>query len=321
MANATIAVKASGLKVLNSFTEYLEPWRRKVGQDSRSKRDSAKELRDSLPDGFAETLTPEALQAESKELTDSLAAIAQRESAALEEARMEHEDESAIRSSNLNNELDQVRAELASLEEKKRNLEKRQSELNVSLHELTSDLDKQFVLTKEKIRAEFAGEKAVIAEKQSQNNRATAQAGKIKNNLDLIDRYEREHEVLSTRWTRLDQVVQFMREYQNKLLGSLNIPNVTIADDGEIVVDSVRFDKLNTATQMKVAFSVLALRGGKVAIVDGAERLDDNSKMHLFTEAEANKIQLIMTEVTGQELEVHSESYDEAKGRLELFDT
>ena len=70
---------------------------------------------------------------------------------------------------------------------------------------------------------------------------------------------------------------------------------------------------LNTATQMRLAFSFLVLRGGKICIVDGAESLDDKTRNIMIEEAASAGVQLIMTVVGGDKLTVTSSTYEEAK--------
>lgn len=91
------------------------------------------------------------------------------------------------------------------------------------------------------------------------------------------------------------------------LLNNLPIAGITI-EDGEIFIDNIPFDKLNTAKQVEFTLSLATLRAGelKLVCVDRLECLDDDQLEVFKAKAEESGLQLIVTKVTNTPFNVFS---------------
>lgn len=76
--------------------------------------------------------------------------------------------------------------------------------------------------------------------------------------------------------------------------------------DGQILVNKIPFDRLNTAQQIQIAIEVAKLRAGELNIVclDGLERFDSDTYNEFKEQIIKSGLQAIITKVSDEELKV-----------------
>ena len=96
--------------------------------------------------------------------------------------------------------------------------------------------------------------------------------------------------------------------YRESLLKDCPIPGLTL-QNGEIFVDGIALDRLNTARQVQIAMAIAALRAGELRIccVDRAESLDSDQLEALQQAAADNNLQLFMTQVDDGDYSITTE--------------
>lgn len=96
-------------------------------------------------------------------------------------------------------------------------------------------------------------------------------------------------------------------DYKSELLSSLPIKGLTVVD-GEIYRNGVQFDRLNTAQQVEIAIEIARLRAGDLPVccADGLELLDSERFEEFKKQAMEWGLQLFVTRVTDNALEIKS---------------
>lgn len=90
-----------------------------------------------------------------------------------------------------------------------------------------------------------------------------------------------------------------IKRYKGELMENLPFPGLEVKD-GDIYINDVHFDTLNTAERIKFALKVATIRDSelKVCCVDGLEALDDETFKAFKVEAEKTDLQWFVTQVT-----------------------
>jgi predicted ATP-dependent endonuclease of OLD family len=143
-----------------------------------------------------------------------------------------------------------------------------------------------------------AGESAInvkLATLQEQNR----QLGALEKTNELIRQYDKEATSLKETSESLTAKLEAVDKYKLDVLGQMPIAGLTI-EDGEIYLDGIAFDKLNTAKQILLAVDIALLKSGefKLLCIDGVERLDANSLDILTNKINEVNAQAILTTVT-----------------------
>lgn len=105
---------------------------------------------------------------------------------------------------------------------------------------------------------------------------------------------------------RLTAALDALDQFRQGLLASLPIPGLEVRG-GDIFVDGIPFDRLNTAKKVQLALRVAKLRAGDVplVLVDGLEALDPQT-FEMFEKAAAKAgLQFIVTRVSDGPLTVN----------------
>lgn len=101
--------------------------------------------------------------------------------------------------------------------------------------------------------------------------------------------------------------IEKLEKLKTSLLETLPIKGIEIKD-GEIFVDAVPFDRVNTARKVEIAMDIAQLRSGKLPlmIVDGLELMDSKTFAAFVAAAKKSKVQMIVTRVSDQALKVEA---------------
>lgn len=110
-----------------------------------------------------------------------------------------------------------------------------------------------------------------------------------------IEDLQKDADQASDQLTKLDNL-------KNKLLVNLPVKGMTV-EDGQIKIDGVPFDSLNTASRIRFALMVAGLRKSELPLVcvDGLEVLDSETYELFKDEVSKTDMQLFMTVVSDEE--------------------
>lgn len=169
-----------------------------------------------------------------------------------------------------------------------------EEEYNIEIRELESKFAEHQADTKAQI--------AKLEEKVKSAENAMNTEALIKKYQDGQNLYERNSLALSDALEEIDALKTEV------VSGAELVPGMTIAG-GDILVDGVPFDKLNSAKQFEVAIQVAKLRAGDLGFViaDGIEKLDDKNFQEFKEQAEKSGLQFIVTKVSNEELTIQGE--------------
>lgn len=137
----------------------------------------------------------------------------------------------------------------------------------------------------------------------------------IENNLKSVGAYEEQMKFIKTlnseieKYTERSDILESSLNYIDNLekskMSSFPIPGLSI-NEGNIYLDGVRLEHVNSARQISFVMNLAAKKMGelKAMVVDGIELLDSVKRKQLFGAIEKADIQMILTQVTDTELEI-----------------
>ena len=141
---------------------------------------------------------------------------------------------------------------------------------------------------------------SVLREKQKQTAALESQK-------KMIEETKKEVADRGIKSKNLTSALDKLTELKMSLLKNLPIPGLEIRD-GEIFLNDISFDRVNTAEQIKIAIEVAKLRAGEMGIicVDGLERFDADTWNEFKTQIENTDLQFICTKVGNSELSINT---------------
>lgn len=136
---------------------------------------------------------------------------------------------------------------------------------------------------------------ALTEERQRNNDLVMSQ----KNN------YLATQKALSEASEKVQKQTSILNQIQSKkqqLLSNIPVAGLTV-EGNKILVDAVPFDRLNTATQIKIAVQIAGLRAKDIGflVCDGFESLDAESRIEFSKCLEENNLFAVVAEVTDDE--------------------
>ena len=138
---------------------------------------------------------------------------------------------------------------------------------------------------------------AALQEKLKNSAQAEQLLKLIEKGNEEIAKYEKESEDLTESLTQLE-------EYKQSLLSSTNLEGLTI-DDGQIRINGILYNKINTAEQIRFALRIARLRAGELGVVcvDGLEALDPETFEAFKNAMSKTDLQMFCTRVSGGTIE------------------
>lgn len=130
-------------------------------------------------------------------------------------------------------------------------------------------------------------------------------ASKRKVAQETIAQMTEDLEVLKQDAERQTKALEDIDAYKEQLLNEMPIKGLAV-QDGDILLDGITFDRLNTAKQVSVALQIAQLRAGDLAVccLDGMELLDSEHLEQLEQQAQDMGLQVFVTRVTDGEFAV-----------------
>lgn len=134
------------------------------------------------------------------------------------------------------------------------------------------------------------------------------QKGRFEQQKAIIQQMEAQLEDLASEEEAKTKALEGLKNLRTKKMESMPFPGLHILD-GQITVNGIEFERLNTAEQVKFAINLAVRRAGdlKIICVDGLERLD-GVKYEKFKDAVAQMTdyQFIVTRVSSDDLKVET---------------
>ena len=261
-------VKPMTLEEVNGLRLALYTDRTNVNRDLERAVAVISDLRNTLPDGDAED--------QSAALTEAQAELANHRASLTEGKRT------------LEAQRDSLRAEAkATYEARLSEIETEYSrELEAGTHQIQTAIEAATVRVTE------------LQAKVEAQRKAAATRG-------AIEQRQQEQKQLGSQSLELDRKIKAIDDLKKRKLSDLPIPGVDVRD-GEVYVDGVPWEQVNTARQYEVAIQLGAMKAGELAlmVVDRAEAFDEE-KWDLFQAAvKGSGLQVIAARVADGPLEV-----------------
>lgn len=138
-----------------------------------------------------------------------------------------------------------------------------------------------------------AKEALVLAESAFQNGEVTQR------NMEYVSKGEAEIDKLEAEVEKCTADIKALDEIKESLVQNLPLEGLTVRD-GEIYIDGIPFDKVNTAKQIRFALSVAGMRDSNMPLVfvDGLEAFDKETMELFLEEAAKTDMQYVGTRVT-----------------------
>lgn len=207
----------------------------------------------------------------------------------------------------LTGEMERLRAELKAAEEKMAGLDARRRE--------RSDLAAaQYAAAKAKLEADMGTAEEYAQAEPVDTSALQAQLDTAEAMRRHLNEYQRmtamqaEVEALTEQSAALTEKIQLARELPAKILETANIPveGLTV-EDGVPLIHGLPISNLSDGELLELCVDITVSRPGQlqIVLVDGAERLDKESRERLYKKCRDKGLQLIATRVTdSDEMEV-----------------
>lgn len=174
----------------------------------------------------------------------------------------------------------------------------------------TEDADAAFIEEEKKLHAHYGAAReqaltsrapaiaALQANLQDARTRAE-QAAKARGVAETVDRLRGEAEALQARSAALTAALDGLEGLKARLCEKLPVTGLRLVD-GDLQLDGVAFDRVNTAERVRIAAELALLRLGKLRLVvaDGLEALEPEARAALIARFEAADVQFLGSEVT-----------------------
>jgi hypothetical protein len=189
------------------------------------------------------------------------------------------------------NEFKNVKAEILLEYLTKQNQAK--TETQNQINTIITEIDDVLITLKQEYSIYKDVEKNIIAYQKHEN---------------LINEFKGEVEKLEKKSENLTYQLERIQKLKYELLNKLPINGIQVKDS-EIYFNDVPFDRLNTATKVKIAVDIARLRAGtlKMICVDGIEVLDTDTFDEFRKQCLASELQLIVTKVADSEFKIIKE--------------
>ena len=295
-----------GLHPLVEIDHYKEMvFKRRTGTNTEARKasDSADKLLRTVP-----MTTPE--KADTGELTSALDAIRAKRSTLHKSAEQTLESEQLKAENKANNKIsfanktydDQI-SEL---------IEKRNTEVSAeqdTLADIVESLRNAYHTEIEKDK-DLAVEQQRLESELKQIASADSERVRIEEIKKVAAGMESDAEEAKRKSHELTSVLKSIEAYKARLCDNLPISGLSVVD-GEILIDGVPWEQVNTARQIDVAVQVSALRAKdqqlKIIWVDDAEHLDSESLEMLKVAIEKHGMQPFLARVSDSELTIKTE--------------
>lgn len=279
----------NGLEAIERVRKMLYEERTAVNRAEREKRVTAEQLQRSLP---AES--PADLAQLSGDAHERLRALDAEIATAKHEAREAADEEIRRETHRAAVEIEEIREQIDALQAKIHGRERQRDAEIARIKDLMRGILEQNLADKNAARATVAAEVARLEQLAEEHARAD-------NTRTIIDQMSAEAEQRKRESEELSAGLERIQSLKERLLANLPIRGLEIRD-GEIYVDGIQFDRLNTAKRVQIALKVAKLRAGAcpLVLVDNLECLDSATFAAFESAAAKLNMQFVVTRVSDE---------------------
>ena len=168
--------------------------------------------------------------------------------------------------------------------------------------------DSEAAAKREAEEAVFRPKEAELKEKIGHARAMVEQQAQAEKAREFIAKMEAEADSMKEQSTALTSALSKLEVLKASLLEKLPIPGLSV-QDGDIYLDGIPFDRVNTARKVAVAIEVAKLRAGELGLVavDGLELLDAKTFTEFKKSAAKSNVQFVISRVSEGPLTVSTE--------------
>ncbi|CAL9958201.1 hypothetical protein VPHD85_0034 [Vibrio phage D85] len=153
-----------------------------------------------------------------------------------------------------------------------------------------------------------------VVTKQQENNQqinqlqnSISQCAVIDNTLNNVKNYEAQLQQISGKSKSMGEQIKMLNEYKEELCQALPIEGLEIKE-GNLLLDGVSFETLNTAARLTLVVKLAELNAGDcgVVILDNTEMMDSETYTSFLAEADKTDLTFIVARVTDGDLKIES---------------
>lgn len=290
------------LEVLGAAGKAVYDLRTGVNRTATDKKATIRQMSETLPPEAPEGNWNDVLTAANEEWRQ-LHKATRSKLEAIERA-MQQVKEAATDESNAH--IERVKAELEAAIEKLRAAA--QAEIDQTRQGRQEACDKAEAEAKAQIAAEeaiFRPKEAELKERIGHAKAMLEQQAQTAKAREFIAQLSDEAARLEEESARLTEALGKLDSLKGNLLAELPIKGLSV-QDGDILIDGIPFDRVNTARKVKVAIQVARLRAVELGLVavDGLECLDNATFEAFQREAQASGLQFVISRVSDSPLTI-----------------
>lgn len=276
-------IKGNPLDCIGTVRKAIYDERTGLNRAEKEKRSTLNQLSESVPPSIAGD--PEAELGITNDLVVATQRMHSEDIAKGEDARAKRFEE-----------LDEWRRQ--EIEKINARVEAEKAKAIAANNEWRKSCDEKFLPGIEKAKAQ----QATLTE-QIRTKASFEQQARIIEQMDAeVQKLKEEAESKSEAIARLDAL-------RNRLLENMPFKGLVV-QDGEIYIEGIAFDRINSSDQVRFVLQLAALRAGdlKLVCVDGLEMIDPDRYLRFVEAAKKMDLQFFVTRVTGEEFTVETEA-------------
>ncbi|AUR95307.1 coil containing protein [Vibrio phage 1.205.O._10N.222.51.A7] len=173
--------------------------------------------------------------------------------------------------------------------------------------------DRHAVIEDERERQQSDIDNKVVTKQQENNQQinqlqnSISQCAVIDNTLNNVKNYEAQLQQISGKSKSMGEQIKMLNEYKEELCQALPIEGLEIKE-GNLLLDGVSFETLNTAARLTLVVKLAELNAGDcgVVILDNTEMMDSETYTSFLAEADKTDLTFIVARVTDGDLKIES---------------
>lgn len=298
-------LEAHALEVIGAASKAVYDLRTGVNRSATDKKATIRQMSETLPPAAPEGDWNDVLTA----TTSDWHALHRATSAKLAEIETERITAKTAAASETDAVTDKVKADLqAAIDKLKAEAQAELDRLAEGEKEACDRADAVAKAAREAEEATFRPKEAELKEKIGRAGAMVEQQAQTAKAIEYIATLTDEAGQLEAESVKLTDALTSLNTLKASLLKDLPIEGLSV-QDGEIFIDGVPFDRVNTAERVSVAIQVAGLRAGELGLVavDGLECLDSETFREFQAAAEESGLQFVVSRVSEGPLTIKTE--------------
>ncbi len=225
-----------------------------------------------------------------------------------------HDNDINNNNARVQSEIDELQLQIEKLKESRYTYEQEIKDKKVNVYAKITSLDnKKFNIEDERERQQSDIDNKVVTKQQENNQQinqlqnSISQCAVIDNTLNNVKNYEAQLQQISGKSKSMGEQIKMLNEYKEELCQALPIDGLEIKE-GNLLLDGVSFETLNTAARLTLVVKLAELNAGDcgVVILDNTEMMDSETYTSFLAEADKTDLTFIVARVTDGDLKIES---------------